>query len=297
MKLRVPKFFYYFKLTFNGIFRNGIMNLASVIVLFSSLVVTGTAWLLYENLDANLKDIDSYNKIVVFMDKSTKEERIAEIGDKLLSLTNIVEVVYVSSEDAMKEMESDFGDFSYLLEMYGDENPFKPSFRITYKSASDVSNVIYNIEQIPEIVKYNSRQDVALKIEDLKNVFSLVFVWLVVLLLVVSVFVIINTINAAVSTRSKEIAIMRYVGATKFFIGFPYFLQGIIIGAFSAGIAYFVQYYLYEYFALELLGNYDIVTVIPFDALSSTLLLGFFVIGIATSVIGSVISLRRYTNV
>jgi len=297
MKIKSPKFFYFLKLALQGIFRNGVMNFASIIVLFSFLVVTGTTWLLYKNLDANLADMDSYNKIVVFLEKSTEEQRIEEIHQKLIGLSNILEVQYVSSEDAMEEMIADFGDFSYLLEMYNDEIPFKPSFRITYANASDVDNIIYNIDQIPEIVKYNSRQDIAHKIEDLKSVISLVFTWLVALLLVVSVFVIINTVKASVYQRKDEIAVMRYIGATQYFISVPFFLQGLIIGSFSAGAAYFVQYYLYKYFALELLGNYDIITVIPFESVQYVILIGFFLIGIFTAVLGSLISLRRFAKV
>jgi len=296
MKIRSPKIFYSIKLAVIGIFKNSVLNFASVLVLFSCLVISGTAFLLFLNLNANIESIDSYNKMVVFLDKDTKEERISEIGERLEKLTNIVSVEYVSPDDALAEMIEKYGDFTDLIEMYNDSNPFKPSFRIAYKSASDADNIIYNLDQVPEIVKINSRQDIAKKIEDLRDALTLIFTWVVILLLSISVFVIINTVKASVHARKDEIIIMRYIGATRLFIAGPFVIQGLLIGGFSALAAYFVQSRIYEYFTVEILGNYDILSVIPFDRFATPVLLSFLGIGIVTAVVGSVMSLHYYSK-
>ncbi|MPN15895.1 Cell division protein FtsX [bioreactor metagenome] len=231
------------------------------------------------------------------MKEDADDDAIESIRNALNSISGITDITYVSKEDALKDMTEKYGDIDAYIQMFGDTNFFKPSFRITYAQASEADNIVYLIQQIPNIDKINSRQDIAKKIEELKSAVSLIFTWLVLLLFIVSIFVIINTVKASVFARKDEIAIMRYVGASRFFIGFPFFSQGIVIGAISAGIAYFMQSYLYEYFAQGTLGGYSIINIIPFNTVNIKILIAFLVIGIVTGVTGSVISLRRYTKV
>jgi len=131
-------------------------------------------------------------------------------------------------------------------------------------------------------------------ISNLKNGIILVFTWFMVILFVVSVFVIINTVKLAVVYRSKEITIMRYVGATKWFIALPFELEGIIIGLFSGSIAFLLQWYAYGYIQKMMTTDLQMIEIIPFAEIRGILIVGCLVIGVLTGLIGSAISIRKY---
>lgn len=296
MKIRRYNLVYFLKLAFNGIFRNGVMTIASVIVLVSCLLVTGTSWLLIKNIDVNLDELEGYNKIVVFVNQDADDYLVSEIGDKLKALDGVTDVVYQSKDDALQELIDQYGAETEIFEMFRNDNPLKDEYSVSYNDSSKVDTLVYQIEQIDGIAKVNNRRDVALKIDRLKSIVQLVFTWLLVLLFMVSLFVIMNTVKLNIFARREEIAIMKYVGATRIYVGLPYILEGIIIGLFASTGSFFLQWYLYQHYAVELLGSYNVLTVLPFESVRLTLIIIFAVIGIGTGIFASAISLRKYNK-
>ena len=136
--------------------------------------------------------------------------------------------------------------------MYDDiteeNNPLSDSFNITYVTEEGVSTLQYELStQIGGIRKVNARIDLANQIAKFKSGIQFVFIWFLAILFVVSIFIIINTIKLAVHARRHEISVMRYVGATGWFITLPFIFEGVIIGLFSSGIAFFVEKFAYGY--------------------------------------------------
>ena len=117
-----------------------------------------------------------------------------------------------------------------------------------------------------------------------------------ILLFIVSLFVIINTVKLSVFSRKDEIALMRHIGATNTFVSLPFLLEGLTIGAISAGIAYAVQFLIYKYLMLGLADQYEIISILPFNEMQSIVIIGFAAIGIVTGVTGSFISLKKYNK-
>ena len=115
-----------------------------------------------------------------------------------------------------------------------------------------------------------------------------------IILFVVSIFVIMNTVKLSVYARRQEIGIMRYVGATNWFISMPFIVEGMIIGVVASGIAYVIQFYMYKYVQKMMLTDIEMISVIPFGEVRVYVIAGFFFIGILTGVVGSLISLRKY---
>ncbi len=303
MKFRFYNVGYFFRLAFQGIFRNGLMSVATVFVLTSALLVTGCTWVLKKNLDHNLKEINTYNKIVVFVTKETEDHTTKLLKEKIEKLSSVQSVEWITKDEVLSSLFKEYGDYGDILQMYDQDNPCKDELVITYSDSSKVNDITYQVNVMNEqedtfgsVEKINDRREVAEKIDDIKEIVGLIFTWLMVLLLVVSVFIIMNTIKLAVSSRKEEVSIMRYVGASGFFVAFPFVLEGILLGGVSSGFAYLFLYYIYKIFAVNILGGSGIITILPFSGLMWEIIIGFAVIGIGLGVIGSLISLRRYNK-
>jgi len=309
MRLRFYNVIYTIRLAFQGIFRNGLMSLATIFVLTSALIVTGCTWALKVNLDHNLKEINAYNKIVIFVAKETDENTVTLLREKMEDIEAngkklIKTVEHKTKEQVLTELFETYGDkYADILQMYGDDNPCKDELILTYYDSSDVNTIKYQLDAINEqedtfktIEEINARYEVAEKIEEIKDIGGLIFTWLMVLLLIVSVFIIMNTIKLAVFSRRDEISIMRYVGASGSYVAFPFVLEGMVLGAFSSGIAFGLTYYIYRIFAVNIVGESGLITILPFSELIYELLIAFFGIGIGLGIIGSLLSLRKYNK-
>lgn len=303
MKISLYNVAYHFRLAFQGVVRNGLMSLAAVVVLASSLLVTGCTWTLMVNANYNLQEINEYNKIVVFIEKKTEDHTVSLLKEKIEAIDSVKSVEWITKDEVLHSLFEEYGDYSDILEMYNADNPCKDELVITYTDASKVDSIVYKIENMNEqeetlgsVAKINDRKDVAKKIDSIKNIASLIFMWLMILLFVVSVFIIMNTIKLAVFSRREEISIMRYLGASRSFVAFPFILEGIFFGTIAAAISFGLQYYIYRVFAVNILGGSGIVSVLPFQTLAGTLAIGFAAIGVGLGVVGSLISLRKYNK-
>lgn len=297
MKIKAPKIGYYLKLAFNGIIKNPVMTMSSIFVLLSCLVIMGSFYLVIKNVNYNVNKIDGYNKIVLFIDRDASEYEVAEIGEKLRGIKGIESAVLETKETALEKQVSQYEQSSFLFEMYKDDNPLKDSYIITYSTDADVNTIKMNIErEIDKISKLNVNMDVVEQIQSIKNAVAIIFSWLLILLFAVSLFVIINTVKLSVFARRDEIALMRYIGATNLFISIPFLIEGLVIGGVSGGLAYGLQYLIYKYMMLGLVGQYEIFSILPFADVKDILILGFIVIGVVTGFIGSLISLKKYNQ-
>ena len=285
---------YFLGQSFKGLWRNGIMSVASITVLMSCLVVMGSFALLILNINANLENLGLLNQIVVFIDETKTDEETAAIGEQLRALDNVAQVEFIHRDDALAEEKEKYKDYSELYELVEGDNPLRHSFVITYIDNAKVADLDYEIGRIDGIANKNNRLDLAMSIEDVKNSISLVLVWFMVILFAVSIFVIINTIKLAVHARREEISIMRYIGATEWFVMLPFVFEGIIIGLISSVLAFFAQWYAYSYVVSMMGENLAFVEIIPFKTVFAAVALAFLGTGVITGIIGSTISTRKH---
>lgn len=298
MRIRAYNVFYFFKLALKGMFRNGVMTLASIVILVSCLLVMGSAWSITRNFSENLSRLSGYNEILVLVKEQAQDFEVKEVGDRLRALKGVSQVTYTSKEEVLKEYIEQYPGYEDIFNVYlVDNNPLRDRYTVTYSDDTSVNTLKYQIEQIDNISYIGADAQIAGNIDTVKNVITLVFSWLMVLLLVVSLFVISNTLKLSIFARKDEIAIMRYVGGTGFFVSAPFYIEGILIGAISGGIAFGIQYYLYKYFMVGVLGDFAIVYIIPFEALSKTLLAMFLGVGVLAGFFSTVLSLRKYNRV
>lgn len=285
--------FYFIGQAFVGLWRNGVMSFASIAVLMSCLVVIGGFSLLVANINENLEDFGLLKEIVVYCDMDATDEQVNQIETEIRKLDNIEKIEFVSKEQGLEQMKNDYDIYDDVAE---EMNPLPDSFIITYVENERVTELDYQLKQIEGIVKVNNRLDLATTIENLKSGVMLIFTWFLAVLAVVSVFIIINTIKLSVFARRNEISIMRYVGATGWFISLPFVLEGIIIGLVASVCAYFIEWYIYSYIEKMMAVDLQMISIIGFSEIGNLVLLGFIALGIVTGIIGSSLSLNKYLN-
>ena len=298
MKNKTFKLGYFLKLAFNGLFKNRVMTFSSILVLLSCLVIMGSFALVIVNVNENVNKIDGYNKIVVYAKKGTNDYDLQLMQKDLESITGIESVEFKSNDAALEEQLAEYNFQSeFLLEKYRNDNPLKDSFVLTYDTSANVATIKYEIDNtVNNVAKYNLNMEVVEQINSLKNAFAIICSWLLILLVLVSASVIVNTVKLSVFARRDEIALMRYIGATDLFISVPYLIEGLIIGIVSAVLAFGAQYLLYEYLMIDLIGKYEIITIIPFEQIRSFIIIAFTAVGIAMGFVGSIISLKKYNK-
>lgn len=290
---------YFISQALKGIWRNGVMSFASIAVLMSCLVVMGGFSLLVVNIDVNLEHLGLMNQIVAFADFDADSEKINKIEGELQSLDNVKSVTHVTKEESLEDMKNQSEEYRDLFsDISGENNPLSDYFVIEYDDVDQSSELAYQVKNLEGIRKINHRQDLATKLENLKSGVLMVFVWFLAILLVVSVFIIVNTVKLSVFARRHEITVMRYVGATGTFITLPFLIEGVILGTISGIAGYFIEWYVYHYVEnMVHNGSLSMISVLSYSDIGGTVLAGFLIVGILTGIVGSVVSLGKYLKV
>lgn len=286
-----------------GIYRNSLSSIVSIISLVLALTVMGSFWMLKVNIDENLATLGDFHKIVVYLELDATAQDAEDIRGRIKEIMKVSDdaVLFTSKEEALEMEKEKYGEeYAYIFDSYkNDANPLPDSYTVSY--AEDVKDIDYMISLIGGLDKVESvknRKDIADKITNLKGVISRVSSALMVMLFIVSIFVIGTTVKLTHEARREEIKIMRYIGATNFFISCPFVLEGIFLGILSALIAYGVVWYAYSFFVANIVANYG--NIIRLVSLSDAalpaystmshrvfLLLGFLLVGLLTGVLGT----------
>lgn len=280
---------------FKNLWRDRVMSTASILVLASCLVLLGCFSLIVVNINVNMNKLVSLNEIVVFVDYDLSAEDVEYIGQQIKVLDNVESVEFISKDSGLDSMKEDYIGFEEVFESMKEsgDNPLSDSFKIKYIDNSKVTTLDYNLRQIDGVRKVNNRLDLATSLENFKNGISVIFIGFLGVLFIVSVFIIINTIKLAVNSHMEEIRVMKYIGASDWFILVPYIIEGTIIGIFSSMIAYIAQWYVY--YSLEKMVSSDIkmIELVPYGDIEGMVALAFLAVGILTGIIGSCISLHK----
>lgn len=289
--MRFSSFRYLVREGFRNLWQNRFMAIASIGVLVSCLLLTGGAYLVFENIDHAFEWVYGQNVIVAFADPDVTDEQSAEIQEKIESITNVASVEYVSKEELMERYLDSFPE--ELHEDLMAENPLQDSFVVTFADLSKFDATVMQIKQVERIDTVEYEPEIAQVLTKVRQVVLAVGGWIIGLLLLVSLFIIANTIKLTVYNRRLEIYIMRSVGATSGFIRFPFVVEGMMLGLISAGLSYGLLYLVYSQLAkLFTFSNY--FKLISFSSVWLVLLLGFLIGGVITGMLGSVISMRKY---
>ncbi|MBR0302391.1 MAG: ABC transporter permease [Clostridia bacterium] len=294
---------YFISQAIKSLWRNGVMSFASIAVLMSCLVVMGGFALLVKNINTNLNNLSDLNEIVAFCDSdidNSSEEPPEPLTSKILAIEGVKDARFVSKAEARLEMmrkmnidENNEADRDLIP-----EDSLSAKYVVTYSSEEYADNIEFELNKMiteeQGIRKVNARTDLARTILKFKTSVQWIFIVFLVILFVVTVFIIINTIKLALHSRRHEISVMRYVGATGWFITLPFIFEGVIIGLAASAIGFLVEMLAYGYIERDVISGLQMIEIIPFSDISLMVFLQFLAVGVVTGIIGSCISLGKY---
>ncbi|OPJ55233.1 permease-like cell division protein FtsX [Alkalithermobacter paradoxus] len=282
-----------------GILKNGTMSIASIGSVAASLFILGIVLSIVLNINnIMLLAQQQFDKVQVFLHEDINEKDILAMRESIKDIDGVSKVEFESKDDALKKLKERWGEDAYLLE--GIDNPLQNSFIISIESLEDADYVVSSLRNYTEIEDIKYYKDIIDKLINISNTIRTVGLILITLLSMLSLFIISNTVKLALHARKKEINIMKYIGATDWFIRWPFIIEGIVLGGLGSALAFGIIYFSYDGI-YEKLGDptYSAFAeyVLPISQISSTLATIFVVMGISIGVLGSIFSLRKYLRV
>lgn len=290
--MKFSSFRYLVREGFRNLWQNRFMALASIGVLVSCLLLTGGSYLVFRNIDHFFEWVYGQNVVVAFADADATDEESAAIQEKLQAITNVDKVEFISKEDLLERYKDSFPEV--LLEDLREDNPLQDSFVVTFADLSKFDATIMQIQQVENIDTVEYEPEIASMLTNVRKIVLAVGGWIIALLLLVSLFIIANTIKLTVYNRRLEIYIMRSVGATSGFIRFPFVVEGMVLGLLAGGVGYGLLYFVYSQMAKMFTFGNERMTLIPFSQVWGVLLIGFLAGGVLTGMLGSAISMGKY---
>ncbi len=273
------------------------MTTASVSVLIACMIIIGTAYLFSKNVSNFMLQIEQQNEIVAFIDENVPEEEYQGLQNKIEAVNGVSSVDFVTKEQAMEDYRKTLGEDGSYLDAFTDENnPLRNSFVITIEDLALFSDASSKISSMEEIARVRDTQETVSVLLSLRKVVNILGVWIMLILGLVSLFIISNTIKIAMYNRRTEINIMKYVGATNWFIRWPFVFEGLFIGVLAAGICFGLQWYIYNYLLKSLFDGINFIQLVPFSELYIDIIIVFAAIGIIVGVFGSMTSIRKYLD-
>lgn len=295
----VKRFFYTLKQAFLQVLRNRAMSLASIFAIMAMLLILSLFFILVININTAAQTIQQdYDSIEVFLKDETTEEQAEEIVSSIKEEKGVEDAFYKSREEAMKEFKSRWGENGYLLDSL-QENPLPNSVVIMIsdlESADALAEKAATYDGIEDVKFYKDTVD---KLLDATKFVQLAAIVVMIFLIIVSIVVVSNTIKLTVFNRANEISIMKYIGATNWFIRGPFLAEGIIIGIVSAGISVALSAVIYDRL-IEAIGDqiFSVLSMpmVPVSFLVYNFAWIFLALGISIGACGSIISMRKFLD-
>lgn len=298
MKARTIK--YTFNQGLKGVWRNRGMAMASIGSVAASLVILGLIITLVLNIsNAAYLLQNQFDEIQVYLQDDLSIEQIDEIGKKIEQIEDISEVTYQSKEMALQKFKESWGEEGYLLDGL-EENPLPNSYIIRVDSLEAADKVVENlgsVEGIDEIKYYQELIDQLLNIVKFIRTAGLI---IILILILVAIFIISNTIKITLNSRRQEIGIMKDVGATNWFIRWPFIIEGMILGFVGAAVSLVIVYFGYKYAFNFITGHFYVMFgtyMISIQDMMNKIIFMFAVLGTGVGALGSIFSLRRHLRV
>lgn len=285
---------------FKSVFRNFSLSLASISCITITLILVAVAMLLSFNVNNFTSDIEKDVTIVITLDKGLDDDEVKDIQGSITKLPNIESVTFLSKEKIREEMSNDSDGLGSILSQYDEEsNPLLNEFLVKVLDVEQIGKTANSIKEIEGVytVKYGEGM-----VEELVHIFDIVkkIMYTVVAgLVIVTAFLIGNTIKITINNRKRQIEIMRLVGASNTYIKLPFFFEGIILGFLGSLLPILISCYGYIYLYDRLGGVFftQVITLINPDKVLLNISLVLMGIGIVVGALGSYRAVRRHLKI
>jgi len=287
---------------FAGIFKNGLMTIASVVVVTSCLIMLGVFLVVTLNVNYISESIaDSCQVKAYVTDEAQKDtQKLKEIEASIRALKYTEDVQYENGVQRFKDIKKKM-DENELASFEGLPDDVLPdAFNVTVNDIINTQKITEELKKIDGIKKVENGQDVVTMINNIRNTVKNFSIWIILAFMLISIFIISNTVKLTVHNRRKEINIMKYVGATDSYIRWPFIIEGIIVGLVSAGVAFAVTYSLYDALYNTVSNDASIVKflkLLKFSEIWKVFALSYAGLGAVIGAIGSAFSIRKYLKV
>ncbi len=288
---------------FSNVFKNKKSTGASLMIMCATMIIFGVFLILGENINHFVKNVEDSQGIQVFAKDEATDEQIKALGEQISKIQGVNKTQFKSKEDALNQMKENLGEENEsLLEGYeGENNIFTASYVVTLTDLNLNQQVQDEIMKLDNVKKITSSNQTVSTLIDLSNGIKIVTGVILLLLIVISVFIIANTIKLTVHARRKEISIMKYVGATNGFIRWPFIVEGMIIGIISSLISILIVGVAYNFIAEQMVNASFMkimgVSLVSFGDMFNSIIVVYMLLGIGIGALGSIISMRKYLKV
>ncbi len=286
-------FGYLVKEGLKNVYANRIMSIASICVLVSCLVMTGVAALFSVNVQKIVNEVEKTNETTVYILRERSEIEARQIGNLISNIENVESATFVSRQEAMEQFRSTLGD--QLFDRVKGNDPLNDAYRVVIKDLNKYDDTVRQIKAIDGVESVNDRREFARKLSIVSRLINMISFAVVGALIIISLFIIANTIRATMYSRRFEISIMKSVGATNMFVRMPFLVEGMVIGFISAALSTVAVGLLYNgirRIISEVAGTW--IEVIPFNSIVVPLALIFIAVGVLVGFFGGFISIRKY---
>jgi Cell division protein len=295
MKIRTMK--YYTSEAFKSFWRNSFMSVASIATVALALFILGLFSMLAANLDYFADNLENQVQLSVYLKDDLKTDQVMAVGRQLKALPDVKELTFTNKDQAMERMKERMKDQPGILDALGGKNPLPASYEITFNNPQSVKSAATEVRDINGVESTHYGQDIIEQLFNIANVIRWGGIVLIVFLAFATLFIISNTIRLTVFARRKEIGIMKYVGATNWFIRWPFLLEGLLLGFIGGVIADIALFQFYEFVTESIHESLAFLPLIGFFPFMYQLAGGLLLISMIIGAIGSTISLKRYMKV
>jgi len=291
---------YFLSEGFRNVFKNKKSTFSCLGVMCATMLIFGLFFAIGQNIESMLTEIEDAQAIRVFLLQETTDERVAQIGEEIKAIEGVNTVVQKTREESYNEVKEGLGENTAALEAL-EPASFSESYVITLTDLDLNESVQEKINQIDGIKRITSSNQTITALSNIGKWIRIVTGSMLIVLILISIFIISNTIKLTVHARRKEISIMKYVGATNNFIRTPFMIEGIIIGLISSIISVLLVgggYNLVRSKVMQSETAHTIgINILNFSELSTEITMVYIILGVGIGIIGSSISMKKYLDV
>lgn len=297
--MRISTFFYTLKQGIKNIFRNGWYSLASLATISACLLLFGAFFAIVINVVNIVKAAEEGVAVTVFFDEGLGDDKIAQIGEMISKRSEVRDVNFVSADDAWAVFKEEMGEYAEGIT----ENPLADSanYEIYLNRIEDQNSLVEYLESVEGIREVNRSDLTANILTGMNSLMGYLAVAIILILLAVSIFLISNTVMIGISMRKEEITIMKYIGATDFFVRAPFVVEGLIIGLVGSAIPLGLIYSLYNYIIEFITVNFkilsDLLKFVTIGTIFNYLVPISLIIGAGIGFLGSFFTVRKHLRV
>ena len=289
---------YFFSQGVKGLVANSLMTLASIGIVIASLVIFGFFLLLGMNLNGVGEQVKEQCEITVYVPREMEHDAVRSVGSALSDIEYVKEARLYSKEERFQNYkESTHSAQVEVIETLEVDNPLRDAYILTLEDVEKAKEVAEAAAKVEGVEEVSNRQDIINQVLSITNTVRHVSVWLLVILAMIAVFIISNTIKLGMFARRKEINIMKFVGATNWFIRWPFIIEGMLIGAVGAAVAAVVVLLGYGSVIPGLQDFMGDIEMIKFEDVTTLVTLAFLGMGMVIGMAGSVMSIRKHLHV